>query len=213
MPETPLTPEVILEAAEGCLRRFGPDKAAVIDVARALDVSHGSVYRHFASKAALRDAVLARWLERIAMPLQAIANERAPALPRLRRWFDELIGLNRQLAQDDPQLFATYVQLAASTRPVVNLHEDALVRQLTQIVEFGIEMVDIIDRPDALITARALFEATSRFHHPALLLERSPAEADAALDMVWDLLLTGLVDPEKAVPRPRVRRGLPLHKR
>ena len=46
-----LTPERILEATEDVLRRFGLAKATVVDVARALDVSHGSVYRHFPSKA------------------------------------------------------------------------------------------------------------------------------------------------------------------
>ena len=55
----PLTSERILEAAEEALRRFGPAKANVVDVARALGVSHGAVYRHFPSKAALRDAVSA----------------------------------------------------------------------------------------------------------------------------------------------------------
>jgi hypothetical protein len=44
-----LTQERILEAAEEVLRRFGPAKANVVDVARALGVSHGSVYRHFPS--------------------------------------------------------------------------------------------------------------------------------------------------------------------
>lgn len=43
------------------LRRFGPQKANLVDVARALEVSHGTIYRHFASKAALRDAVAQRW--------------------------------------------------------------------------------------------------------------------------------------------------------
>ena len=56
----PLTSEQIVDAAEDVLRRFGPAKATVIDVARELGVSHGSIYRHFASKAALRDAVAAR---------------------------------------------------------------------------------------------------------------------------------------------------------
>ena len=53
----PLSPEAILDTAEEVLRRYGPAKASVVDVARALGVSHGSVYRHFGSKAALRDAV------------------------------------------------------------------------------------------------------------------------------------------------------------
>jgi AcrR family transcriptional regulator len=214
MADSALTPDTILEAAEDCLRRFGPDKAAVIDVARALHVSHGSVYRHFASKAELRDAVAARWLVRISTPLQEIVKEKTPAIPRLRRWFDRLIAINRQLAQEDPQLFATYVQLAASGRPVVDRHAHELIQQVAQIIEVGISKVEIIDLPEAPVTARALFEATARFHHPALLQERTAAEADAAFDLVWDLLLTGLVDPEQmTMPRPRVRRGLPPHKR
>lgn len=49
-----LSAERILDTAEEVLRRFGPAKASVLDVARALGVSHGSVYRHFPSKAALR---------------------------------------------------------------------------------------------------------------------------------------------------------------
>ena len=53
----PLTPERILQAAEEVLRRHGPAKANVVDVARALGVSHGTVYRHFPSKQALREAV------------------------------------------------------------------------------------------------------------------------------------------------------------
>ena len=64
-----LTPERILEVTEDVLRRFGLAKATVVDVARALDVSHGSVYRHFPSKASLREAVAKRWLERVNAPL------------------------------------------------------------------------------------------------------------------------------------------------
>jgi AcrR family transcriptional regulator len=62
MTEPALTAERILEAAEVVLRRYGPSKATVVEVARALDVSHGSVYRHLPSKAALREAVAEDWL-------------------------------------------------------------------------------------------------------------------------------------------------------
>jgi AcrR family transcriptional regulator len=45
-----------------------------VDVAQALGVSHGVVYRHFPSKAALRDAVTERWLTRLVAPLEARRN-------------------------------------------------------------------------------------------------------------------------------------------
>ena len=62
MTDEALTPDRILDAVEDVLRRYGPAKATVVDVPRALGVSHGNVYRHFPSNAALRDAVTERWL-------------------------------------------------------------------------------------------------------------------------------------------------------
>lgn len=84
--DSTLTPEQILTAAEDVLRRYGPAKATVVDIARALGVSHGSVYRHFPSKAALREAVTQRWLDQAHEALAAITVERGPAPERLHRW-------------------------------------------------------------------------------------------------------------------------------
>src|SRR4249919_3016690 len=99
-----LTPERILVAAEEVLRRYGPAKANVVDVARALDVSHGSVYRHFPSKAALRDAVTERWLARLSAPLEEAAQPTAPAAERLRAWVRALAATKQGIARDDPEL-------------------------------------------------------------------------------------------------------------
>mgnify|MGYP001605234215 CR=1 FL=1 len=69
-----LTRQRILEVAEDVFRRFGPQKTNVVDVARELGVSHGSVYRHFASKAELRDAVVEAWLRRVVDPLELLGR-------------------------------------------------------------------------------------------------------------------------------------------
>jgi len=53
-----LTPEQILDTAEDVLRRFGLQKTTVVDVARALGVSHGSIYRHFPSKAKMFEGLI-----------------------------------------------------------------------------------------------------------------------------------------------------------
>ena len=49
-PDAPLTRDRILAAAEDVIRRFGPSKATVVDVARALGVSHTAVYKHVATQ-------------------------------------------------------------------------------------------------------------------------------------------------------------------
>ena len=112
-PDAPLTREQILVAAEEVVRRFGPAKATVVDVARALGVSHAAVYRHVATKAELRDLVVGRWVEAIMSPLRAIAARPHPAPKRLRQFFDTLIAVKRARATEDPELFAAYRTLAA----------------------------------------------------------------------------------------------------
>lgn len=191
MSEAPLTPERILDATEDVLRRFGPAKATVVDVARALGVSHGSVYRHFPSKAALRDAVTERWLSRVSAPLAAVAVEEGPALERLRRWLDVLIATKRRKALDDPELFATYIAISAESREVITAHVETLVGQLSHVVGDGVAAgeIDAGDPPDA---ARAVFDATARFHNPVHAPEWSDPGVDDAFEAVWSLLANGL---------------------
>jgi AcrR family transcriptional regulator len=186
-----LTREQILEVAEEALRRFGPSKANVVDVARALGVSHGSVYRHFGSKAALRDAVTERWLESISRPLAAIAQEEGPALERLRRWLDGLVAAKRRKALGDPELFATYVELTAEAREVVRAHVETLVGQLEWIIGDGVAQGEVaVENPRQ--AARAAFDATSRFHNPAHLAEWSDPQIDDAYAAVRSLVLRGI---------------------
>ena len=189
-----LTPERILEAAEDVLRRYGPAKANVVDVARALGVSHGSVYRHFPSKAALRDAVTERWLTAISAPLKAVADEEGPAPERLRRWLDLLVSAKRSKALDEPELFATYIELTADARDVVKVHVDTLVGQLARIIADGVAQGEF-ETTDPLGAGRAVFDATARFHNPAHAPAWDDPGIDAAYEAVRALVLLGLERP------------------
>jgi AcrR family transcriptional regulator len=191
MTDPVLTRERILETAEDVLRRFGPAKATVVDVARVLGVSHGSVYRHFPSKAALRDAVAERWLARLSESLAAVVTEDSPAPARLRRWFDVLIASKRSRALDDPELFATYVELVTESRDVVKRHVDHLVAQLAGIIAAGITRGEFTVT-DSASAGRAVFYATVRFHDPVHAKEWSAPGIDAAFEGVWSLVLRGL---------------------
>ena len=187
----PLTAEQILEAAEEALRRFGPGKATVVDVARALGVSHGSVYRHFPSKAALRGAVTAAWLGRISGSLEIVADTQTPAPERIHRWLRELIDTKRAKAAEDPELFETYMILTVEQADVTAAHVQELVDQLTRIVVDGVARGEVVS-DDAARTGRAILDATGRFHNPAHRAEWADPEIDAQFDAVWTLLQRGL---------------------
>jgi AcrR family transcriptional regulator len=191
-----LTPERILEVTEDVLRRYGLAKATVVDVARALDVSHGSVYRHFPSKASLRQAVAKRWLDRVNAPLQKIAEESGPAPARLERWLRTMFAIKHKKVSDDPEMFRTYLTLAQEACTVVKAHKDGLVDQIVHILSDGVEQ-GVFQVADLKASARAIFDATSRFHHPAHAEEWSEAELAARIDTVLALLLKGLEAPRK----------------
>lgn len=181
----------ILDIAEEVLRRFGPAKATVIDVARALGVSHGSVYRHYPSKAALRDAVAERWLARVSEPLGQIATGSGSAEVRLRELVQQLSAAKRRMARDDPELFATFHRIASESRQVVADHLTVLARHLATIIDSGIASGEFATT-DAATAGRAVLQATARFHHPAHAPEWTDPAIDADLDAVLSLLVHGL---------------------
>ncbi len=190
--ETTLTLERIVATAEEVVRRFGPAKANVVDVARALGVSHAAVYRHVATKAELRDLVVSRWIEAIMPPLRAIACQPGPAPQRLREFLDSLIAVKRKRAADDPELFAAYRTLAVETQRVANAHVEELAELTAAIIRAGVKE-GTFRAVDALGAGRAVIFATSRFHHPAHAAEWSDPALDVTFQNVWQLLSGGLL--------------------
>jgi AcrR family transcriptional regulator len=191
-----LTAERILEVTEDVLRRFGLAKATVVDVARALDVSHGSVYRHFPSKASLREAVAKRWLDRVNAPLEKIAEGSGPAPARLERWLRTMFAIKHKLVSDDPEMFATYLTLAREACKVVRAHRERLIDQIAHILSDGVQQ-GAFQVADVKASARAVFDATIRFHHPAHSEEWSDPQLAARIDTLLAVLLKGLEAPRK----------------
>ena len=189
-----LTPERILEVTEDVLRRFGLAKATVVDVARALDVSHGSVYRHFPSKASLREAVAKRWLDRVSAPLKSIAQEQGPAPDRLERWLRGLCSAKQKKVCDDPEMFQTYLTLAREACSAVKAHREGLMEQITAIIADGVEQ-GVFEVADVKASARAIFDSTIRYHHPAHAEEWKDPALAARLDVLLALLMRGLEAP------------------
>ncbi|MCS0638193.1 TetR family transcriptional regulator [Streptomyces sp. LP05-1] len=188
-----LTPDRILEATEDVLRRYGPAKATVTDVARALGVSHGSVYRHFRTKQALREAVIQRWLGRTEEVLAGVAEGPGGAGPqKLERWLRTLFAAKRHKAGDDPELFATYsVLLGEDGSQVVEEHLHVLTEQLRRIIEEGIRAGQFAEIHGGT-AARAVFDATRRFHDPVFAPAWSHPGIEPEFEGVLALLLRGL---------------------
>jgi AcrR family transcriptional regulator len=204
--EPPLSRDRIVATAEDVVRRFGPEKATVVDVARALGVSHAAVYRHVKTKAELRNLVVQRWVDEMMPPLRALVAQPGPAPKRLRQLYDTLIAAKRRRAAADPELFTAYRSLAAETRSVVAAHVNELVRLCAAIIGSGIEEGAFRD-VDPVATSQAILYATSRFHHPAHAMEWADPKIDAVFDDLWRILMQGLsVDKKYGIAAKNTKR-------
>jgi AcrR family transcriptional regulator len=190
-PDAPLTLDRILAAAEDVIRRFGPSKATVVDVARALGVSHTAVYKHVSSKAELRDLVVGQWVEVTMPPLRAIVAQPGPAPLRLRKLIDALIAVKRRRAADDSELFTAYRTLAADAKSVVAAHVDELIKLVATVISSGVQDGSFRN-VDPLSAGRAVLVAMTKFQHPAHASDWADPAIDAAYDDVWQLLMDGL---------------------
>jgi AcrR family transcriptional regulator len=190
--DAPLSRDRILAAAEDVIRRYGPAKATVIDVARALGVSHTAVYRHVATKAELRDLVVGRWVEATMPPLRTIAASTSPAPQRLRQLIDALIAVKRRRATEDPELFSAYRTLGAEASSVIAAYIAELTGLVAEVINSGVQQ-GAFRTVDPVATGRAVLVATCKFHHPAHAAEWSDSAIDAMYNDVWQLLMDGLI--------------------
>jgi AcrR family transcriptional regulator len=208
-PELPLTRDRIVATAEDVLRRFGPEKATVVDVARALGVSHAAVYRHVKTKAELRELVVRCWVDEMMPPLRALVARKGPAPKRLRQLFDTLISIKRRRAAADPELFTAYRSLSAEAQSVVAVHVDELVELGAAIIRSGIEEGTFRD-VDPVAASRAILFATSRFHHPAHALEWANPKLDMVYEDVWRILMEGLSVERESRAKRKLPKGRSL---
>lgn len=186
-----LDKDIILDATEKVIQRFGSDKANISDVAKSLKVTHATIYRYFDNKLALWNAVTQRWLERIFEPMELILNTDMLPEKKLYLWLKELSQSKRQSAFNDPEMFSVYTALAADSGEVLKEHVDYLINQLEKIILEGKEK-GIFDIDDSYQTAKSIFLSMSRFHHPTFLSEWYSSDVDQNFESIYILIFNGL---------------------
>jgi AcrR family transcriptional regulator len=103
--------EAILNAVNGLLSEKGYDLMTMDDVAEAVGIAKGSLYKHFASKEKLAGAVMVRLLQETAVQLDTLpeALSAAQKLEAILRW-----SLQHRLAGGVPHLPSTSRSLQRS---------------------------------------------------------------------------------------------------
>jgi AcrR family transcriptional regulator len=127
----------LLETAIDHLRRHGLERTTIVSVAREAGVSHAAVYRYFASKDALVDAVTGEWLKGVEAQLAGVADSPDPADDKLERMMLLLARLYRERLDEEPLLFELWLLATRERRAVRRKHRRRLRMLVERVIEEG----------------------------------------------------------------------------
>ena len=82
----------IVEVAREVFREQGYD-ASLDEVAKRAGVGPGTLYRHFAGRDALMDAIMQSWVDRVDQAAETVLAHEGSPRDLLLRWFEEYVAL------------------------------------------------------------------------------------------------------------------------
>ncbi len=155
----------LLTIAADQLKRFGPKNVTVVSIADAAGMTHANVYRYFASKAALIDAVAGQWLRRLEATIADIADAPDPADDKLERLIQAWARTHRELLREDRHLFDVLCSATETSRALVRKHRSRMRALIERVLDEGIATgkFDPRDRERALAF---ISDAVYRFINP-----------------------------------------------
>lgn len=181
----------IIAAATAEIRKMGPRRMAVIHVAAALGMSHANIYRHFADKAMLVDAVLAHWLRSLEQRLAEIVEGPDPADDKLERYLATLSRAYAETLRQDAAIF----RLLAAPEPEGTesiRHRDRIEQHVARIAEEGMA-TRLFGGSDAKRASQLALDLVHRFIDPATLACNRESASDARRDRVIRAAIRALI--------------------
>lgn len=160
----------IIETAERLFRDIGYQKTTVADIAKSLSMSPANVYRFFASKKAINEAVAERITHDMQAALEALAAADLPAATRLRHILEALSGTVTKLSAADGKMQEMVAVAMTESWQVIRAHIDAIDRIVARVLRDGVATGEF-RVADPAATAPCIRAAMMRFCHPAVIAQ------------------------------------------
>jgi len=186
--------DLILDAADRLLARYGYKKMTIDDLAREVGVGKGTIYLHFSSKEEVALSRIDRVIDQLKHELQVLGHNDQDPLARLR----SMLMLRVIYRFDSVQHYSESLnQVMAAIRPSLlerrKSYFEAEARIFAEVLKEGRRAGHFFFK-DTMATARALLTATNSLL-PYSLSPRELGERDALEQQtarIVDLLVAGL---------------------
>lgn len=167
--------ERILECAERLFKHYGYSKTNVADIAKELSMSPANIYRFFASKADIHQALARRMLAAQYEALAENARREASAADRLRFHTLTQHRIVLETMLDEQKVHEIVVVAMDQQWPVIEEHLKKVCELLEAIIKDGIAAGEF--RPqDARLAAECYMHAGVCLCHPQLVAKTTAAD-------------------------------------
>lgn len=177
----------ILDTAEKLFRHYGYNKTNVADIARELGMSPANIYRFFASKVEIHQALCSRMLGTSYALAQHSAALPLSASDRLRRYALDQYRLTVETMMDEEKVHEIVIVAIEREWHVIERHIDRLNDLVAGIIAEGIAAGEFGDQ-DPRIAAKCFCAATVTLCHPQMVAQgaakKNRAEPEDLVDFV-----------------------------
>jgi AcrR family transcriptional regulator len=172
----------IMETAEALFRRLGFAKTAVADIAAELKMSPANVYRFFASKNAIVEAICRRCLSEVEGKAWAAARSKGPASERMERLVLEILAYHKENLLIEHRVNEMVLFAMDHMWDAIRAHKEVIRNAAELILRDGIASGEF-EPVESSVTADLIMRSLLSFTHPVLvgqcLEEGQDLEAEA----------------------------------
>jgi AcrR family transcriptional regulator len=174
------TQERILVKADEFFQKFGYDKTTVADIAVALEMSPANIYKFFASKDAVIEAIGERNLQEFRSEISTVMHSKRSALERIETVFFKLYQFNKKKLSHDMQLYKVILRSFEENWKCCRDFNEVLTKVTTDLIEAGVESGEF-HATDSLATAKILLDSFVWVIHPILFYKLDHENVESRL--------------------------------
>lgn len=195
MTEKTDTRQQILDAAMARIKHYGYGKTTMAEIARDCGMSAGNIYRFFASKIDIAEAMARKLNLEINAANAALVRGTDSAPDKLHHFFTSALNTTYEKLDGDAKILEV-AEVLAHERPTFANEEFAQERvYLVQILQQGIADGHFAPIENPNYIAEMMQSATMKFRYPQLWSKLTLPKLQRELDGVLALLLAGLTVP------------------
>jgi AcrR family transcriptional regulator len=184
------TRRLIIEAAKRLFLQMGFDKTTVADIARELQMSPANVYRYFAAKSEINEAVCMDLLGKIEAEGEKIAASRNTATQRIRNLIGFVEKTLHKQYKFDRKLHDLIDAAISENWAIMRRHNERMAAILEQIIASGMASGEF-PLGDATLATGLVYTACIRFRDPRLIVAFEQ-ELEPTLDQMIGFCLTAI---------------------